>query len=45
MINWNESMAQTFEYYEVDPNTWKDVKLLENVKSCKINWTCMRRSR
>lgn len=36
MINWNESMTQTFEYYEVDPNTWKDVKLLENVKSCKI---------
>lgn len=36
MANWNESMTQTFEYYEVDPNTWKDVKLIENVKSCTI---------
>ena len=24
MINWDESMEQTFEYYEVDPYTWKD---------------------
>lgn len=37
MIDWTESMTQTFEYYEVDPNTWKDIKLLDNVKSCTIN--------
>ena len=36
MINWNESMTQTFEYYEVDPNTWKDAKLIDNIKSCTI---------
>lgn len=30
-------MQQTFEYYVVDPGTWKDVKLLNNVKSCSIN--------
>lgn len=37
MINWSESMQQTFEYYTVDPNTWADVKKLDNVKSCTIN--------
>ena len=37
MINWLESMQQTFEYYIVDPNTWADVKKLDNVKSCTIN--------
>ena len=36
MINWSESMQQTFEYYEVDPNTWKDKKLLDFVKSSSI---------
>ena len=36
-IDWTKSMEQTFEYYEVDPNTWKDVKLLDTVKSCSIN--------
>ena len=37
MIDWSESMQQTFEYYEVDPNTWKDKKLLDFVKSSSIN--------
>lgn len=37
MVNWTESMQQTFEYYTVDPNTWADVKKLDNVKSCSIN--------
>lgn len=37
MIDWSESMEQTFEYYEVDPNTWKDKKILNNIKSCTIN--------
>ena len=35
--NWTESMQQTFEFYTVDPNTWRDVKKLTNVKSCTIN--------
>jgi hypothetical protein len=30
-------MQQTFEYYIVDPGTWKDAKLIDNVKSCTIN--------
>lgn len=37
MPNWTESMKQTFEYYTVDPNTWKDVKKLDFVKSSTIN--------
>lgn len=36
MPNWLSSMQQTFEYYTVDPNTWKDVDKLTNVKSCTI---------
>lgn len=37
MIDWTKSMTQTFEYYEVDPNTWKDKKQLFSVKSSTIN--------
>lgn len=29
-------MTQTFEYYIVDPGTWKDKSILRNVKSCTI---------
>lgn len=37
MPDWRSSMEQTFEFYSVDPGTWKDVKKLDNVKSCTIN--------
>ena len=37
MADWTSSMQQTFEYYVVDPGTWKDVRKLDNVKSCTIN--------
>lgn len=37
MADWLQSMQRTFEYYIVDPGTWKDIKLLDNVKSCTIN--------
>ena len=36
MPDWLASMKQTFEYYTVDPGTWKDDKKLDNVKSCTI---------
>ena len=36
MPDWSESMQQSFEYYIVDPGTWKDKQLLTNVKSCSI---------
>lgn len=37
MPDWAKSMQQSFEYYVVDPGTWKDKKLLDNVKTSKIN--------
>lgn len=37
MVDWTKSMKQTFEYYIVDPNTWKDVSKLDNVTSSTIN--------
>lgn len=37
MPNWYSSMKQTFEYYIVDPGTWKDSTLLDNVISSTIN--------
>lgn len=37
MPDWTKSMQQTFEYYTVDPGTWKDVKLLDNVKSSTVS--------
>lgn len=36
MADWLSSMQQTFEYYIVDPATWKEYKMLDNVKSCSI---------
>lgn len=36
MADWLSSMQQTFEFYVVDPNTWKDTKLIDNVKTCTI---------
>ena len=37
MVDWTSSMQQTFEYYTVDPNTWKDIKPINNVISCSIS--------
>ena len=36
MPNWLEPMEQTFEYYTVDPGTWKDVSRLTTITSSKI---------
>lgn len=37
MPNWTQTMQQTFEYYIVDPGTWKDSKALVNVIDSSIN--------
>lgn len=37
MPDWTKSMEQTFEYYTVDSGTWKDTKMLDNVKSSTID--------
>lgn len=36
MADWTMPMEQTFEYYTVDPGTWKDVKLINTVTSSSI---------
>lgn len=36
MVDWTASMEQTYEYYIVDPRTWKDIAPLTNVKSSNI---------
>lgn len=37
MVNWLKPMTQTFEYYKVDPRTWRDVKKIDNVISSSID--------
>lgn len=37
MPRWNESMQETFLFYEVDPNTWGLKRELKNIISCTIN--------
>jgi hypothetical protein len=37
MLDWTKSMQQTFEYYVVDPDTWKDVRPIDCVKTSTIN--------
>ena len=36
MPDWTKAMKQSFEYYIVDPSTWRDIKPIENVKTCTI---------
>lgn len=36
MPDWTRSMKQTYEYFEVDPGTWRDKRRVENVESCTI---------
>lgn len=37
MPDWTSSMQQSYEYYIVDPGTWKDIKLLDTVKTANVN--------
>ena len=37
MPDWTQSMQRTYEYYIVDPNTWKDKQQIRTVKSCNIS--------
>lgn len=38
MADWSKSMQQTFEFYTVNPESWRDVKKLTNVVRCNITW-------
>ena len=37
MIDWTKSMKQTYEFYVVDPVSWKDKTPLRCVKTCSID--------
>lgn len=37
-INWAESMQRSYEYYIVDPNTWRDIRPLRLVKRSAVDW-------
>lgn len=37
MPDWTRSMQQTFEYYEVDPFTWRDKAKVEHITSSSID--------
>lgn len=37
MPDWTKSMEQTFEYYIVDPGTWRDKERIKTVTSCSID--------
>lgn len=36
MAEWHSSMEQTYEFYEVDPATWEDKRLIDDIMSCTI---------
>ncbi len=36
MVDWTQPMGQTFEFYEVDPGTWCDTRLLGDVAEATI---------
>lgn len=36
MTKWNETMTQTFEYYKVDPHTWKDDEQINTIIDSRI---------
>lgn len=37
MPDWTKSMQQTFEYYVVDPGTWRDIRKVNSVIRSSIN--------
>lgn len=37
MADWTAPMAQTFEYYEVDPGTWRDRRAIRTVESASLS--------
>lgn len=36
-MDWTSPMQQTFKFYQVDPNTWKDMRLIDSITGCTIN--------
>lgn len=38
MIDWTKSAQRTYEYYTVDPGTWRDVERVNTITSSSISW-------
>ena len=38
MPDWTKSMQRTFEYFVVDPISWKDTKRIDTIISSSISW-------
>lgn len=38
IIDWTNSMEQTYEFYSVEPYTWTDVNKIDTIKSCSITY-------
>ena len=38
MIDWTRSMKQTYEFYEVDPDSWSLKRKLDNIESATITY-------
>ena len=38
MVDWTKSMEQEYEYYEVDPLTWKDKTRIDDIKTTNISY-------
>ncbi len=38
MIDWKRSMQQTYEYFEVDPNTWGDRRKIDTIISSSVSF-------
>ena len=36
MIDWTQSMSQTYEFYKVNPETWTDTIRITTVTKCNI---------
>ena len=37
MPDWTKSMEQTYEFFKVDPNTWKETEQIRTITSCTVS--------
>lgn len=38
MLDWTQTMSQSYRFYKVDPVTWMDGQELNQISDCSINW-------
>lgn len=37
-IDWTRTMTQRFDFYTVDPLSWRDLELVDTITKCTIDW-------